>query len=166
MSKRSVIVLVVALVAAAIVAVAVAIAATGQLGSQVDHQRAVWRDTPVSTSSTSWQTIPGLSFAGTNRVCAHNEVSAQVSLTLQGATVFVRVLLGNAAVDRVMNPPVARFVPGATPTSHSYTFVGNASGFEADDRQTIQLQWRSASGAAVTLRRGDLNVVYQRGTDC
>jgi hypothetical protein len=165
-SKRSLIVLLVALVAAAIVAVAVAIAATGQLGSQVDHQRAAWRDTPVSTSSASWQTIPGLSFTGANRVCAHNEVSADVSLTLQGAPVYVRVLIGNAAVDLVMKPGPARFIPGATATSHSYMFVGNASGFEADDRQTVQVQWRSPNGGAVTLRRGDVNLVYQRGTDC
>jgi hypothetical protein len=165
-SKRRVIVLLTALGAAAIVAVAVAVAATGRLGSRVDRQNAAWRDTAVSTSSTSWQTIPGLSFTGTHRICAHNEVSAQVSLTLRGAPVFVRVLLGNAAVDRVMRPGRARFEPGAGATSHAYTFVGNATGFEADDRQIIQVQWRSANGAAVTMTRGDVNVVHQRGTDC
>jgi hypothetical protein len=66
----------------------------------------------------------------------------------------------------MMEPGGARFIPGASATSHSYTFVGNASGFEADDRQTVRVQWHSANGGAVTMRRGDVNVVYQRGTHC
>jgi hypothetical protein len=37
-------------------------------------------------------------------------------------------MLGNAAVDRMMEPGGARFIPGASATSHSYTFVGNQRG--------------------------------------
>jgi hypothetical protein len=164
MAKRPIIILA-ALVAVAVI-VAAAMAATGRLGAHVDRQRAAWRTGEVSTSGASWQTIPGLSFSRARRICAVNEVSATVSLTLEGAPVLVRVRMANAAVERTMSPGPARFVPGPQRTSHAYTFVGQASGFEADDRQVVRVQWRSVTGAPVTLSRGDVNLLFERGTDC
>ncbi|MDQ3890494.1 MAG: hypothetical protein M3312_08085 [Actinomycetota bacterium] len=141
-------------------------AATGRLGSRVDRQRAAWRTTAVSTSSTTWHTIPGLAFAGTRPICATGEVSVSVNLNLDGAPVLVRVRMANAAVVLSLRPGRARFVPGPGETSHSYTFVGRAGGFEADDRQSVRVQWRSPSGGVVTLTRGVVNVLFQRGTNC
>ena len=59
------------------------------------------------------------------------------------------------------------FAPtGGTVDSFSYTFVTSLGTFEGDDRHTLRVQWRSVSGASVTLRRADLNVVYERGSLC
>src|SRR5215210_9321149 len=89
-----------------------ALGATGRFSSKAEIQRAAWRDTPVSTSSTQWARIPGLAFRGTRDICAHGEVSAAVSLALTGGPVLVRVMLQNAAVALPMRPGRARFAPG------------------------------------------------------
>jgi hypothetical protein len=36
--------------------------------------------------------------------------------------------------------------------------------FEADDTHRFDIQWQSQTGAPVTLRRGALNLLFERGT--
>jgi hypothetical protein len=158
--RRRITILALFLVAAAI-PLSVLAATTGSLTSQLDRQRAKWRTGSVSTASTAWTTIPGLRFL---RVCAHNEVSATVSVTLSGGPALVRVLMGTGAL-LPMHPGPARFVPeGAAVRSFSYTWVADAQPFEGSDGQGLEVQWRSPSGQPITLTRGDVNVLFEQGS--
>jgi hypothetical protein len=144
---------------AAVVALAVPVlvfALTGRLSSRLDRQVAKFRTTAVTTSSAQWHAVPGLSA----RICSKGEVSANVSVNVRGAPVAFRVLQDGGPV---MRPGPARFVPSGT-ESFSYTFVNSTGTFEANDHHFFEVQWRSPSGAAATIRRGDVNLLFQRGT--
>jgi hypothetical protein len=147
----------------AVVVVAVAVplgvlAATGSTGGQLDRQAARWRTAPVSTSSTEWRNVPGLS---TTR-CARDQVTAMLSVNVEGGPVRFRVV-----PDGV---PEAPFHPGWVvfdPTgieSFSYTFVDDMAPFEADDTHRFDVQWRSPTGAEITLRKAVFNILYEQGT--
>jgi hypothetical protein len=141
-----------------LVAVPVAVlAVTGGFEGALDRQTAVFRSDPVSTSSRDWTDIPGL---GPVVICAINEVSATVSVSVTGAPVSIRVQMDSAPV---LQPVVAFFDPRSGTTSFSYTFVGNAAGFEANDNHAFSAQWRSSTGGLVTLNRGDMNLLFDRG---
>jgi hypothetical protein len=151
-----------ALVVTAAVAVLIAIpaaviAATGVLGSALDRQAARWTTTQASTSSTSWRNVPRLALVR----CTRNQVTAMVDVTVSGAPVMFRVVV-DGVPEAPMRPGPARFVPHGA-ESFSYTFVGRTAPFEADDTHSFNVQWRSPSGDRVTLRRGTLNLLFQRG---
>jgi hypothetical protein len=146
-------------VAAAVAAVPLAVlAATGSFGGALDRQRAMWTTSDAMTSSTAWRNVPGL---GITR-CTLNQVTATLSTTVGGGPVQFRVII-DGVPEAPMKPGVARFVPNGI-ESFSYTFVGNTGPFEADDTHRFNVQWRSPSGAALTMRRGAVNLLYQRGT--
>jgi len=48
--------------------------------------------------------------------------------------------------------------------SFGFAFVQSVHPFEADDTNRFDVQWRSATGAPVTLRQGMLNVLFEDGT--
>ena len=137
---------------------AVVIAASGTFGSALDRQAAKWTTTPATTSSTAWRNVPRLSLTR----CTLNQVTAEISVTVRGAPVSFRAVI-DGVPEAPMRPGPARFVPDGT-ESFSYTFVHRTAPFEADDTHRFDVQWRSPTGAAVTLRRGALNLLYQRGT--
>ncbi len=137
---------------------AAVLAAGGIFGSALDRQAARWTTTPVSTSSTAWRNVPRLSLTR----CTLDQVTATVSATVAGGPVRFRVVI-DGVPEAPMQPGTARFVPDGT-ESFSYTFVGRTAPFEADDTHRFSVQWRSPTGARVTLRRGALNVLFERGT--
>jgi hypothetical protein len=148
----------VALAVGMLVAVPVTVlAVTGGFQGALDRQVAVFRSDPVSTSSPEWTDIPGLR---TPTICAIDEVSATVSISVNGAPVSIRVQQDSGPL---LQPVVAYFDPGSGTTSFSYTFVGNGAEFERNDNHVFSAQWRSSTGGVVTLNRGDMNVLFDRG---
>ena len=149
-------------VALLVLAIAVAIPAavwavtSGVYNGNVDRQRAKFRNTAITTTSTAWHNVAVLSV----NICAINEVSATLSVNLSGGRARFRII---GEQGNVIQPGPAEFAPSGI-ESFSYTFVTSVGTFEADDRHSLQVQWRSTTGAAVTLRRGALNVLYERGT--
>jgi hypothetical protein len=137
---------------------AAVVAASGVFGGALDRQAAKWTTTSATTSSRAWRNVPRLSLTR----CTVNQVTATISLTVRGGPVLFRVI-----TDRVpeapMRPGSARFVPDGT-ESFSYNFVRRTAPFEADDTHRFDVQWRSPTGTTVTLRRGVLNLLFQRGT--
>jgi hypothetical protein len=134
------------------------LAATGVFGGALDRQRAEWTTTSATTASKAWRNVPGLDITR----CTRNQVTAMLSVTVGGAPIRFRVII-DGVPEAPMKPTFARFVPNGT-ESFSYTFVGNTGPFEADDTHRFRVQWRSPSGAPVTLEQGVLNLLYQRGT--
>jgi hypothetical protein len=134
------------------------LAATGSFGGQLDRQRARWTTTSATTSSTAWRNVPNLAITR----CTLNQVTAMLSVTVRGAPVRFRVII-DGVPEAPMRPFSARFVPTGT-ESFAYTFVGNTGPFEADDTHRFNVQWRSPSGAPVTLQQGALNLLFQQGT--
>jgi hypothetical protein len=136
---------------------AVVLAASGVFGSALDRQSARWTTTSATTSSTAWRNVPRLSLTR----CTDNQVTAMISVTVRGAPVAFRGVI-DGVPEAPMRPGSARFVPDGT-ESFSYSFVARTAAFEADDTHRFDVQWRSPTGAPVTLRRGALNLLYQRG---
>lgn len=127
-------------------------------GSRLDHQRADIRSATTTTTSTSWANIPGLQLD----VCAIGWTSATVSAVVSGPPVYFRVLADG--VPPLMSPAAARFDPGTGMTSFSFTFVGRMGTFEGSDGHLFDVQWRSATGGAVTFHRGDMNLLFGVGS--
>lgn len=134
------------------------VAATGVLDGELDRQRAKWTTTRATTTSKAWRNVPGLAITR----CTRSQVTAMLSVTLSGAPVRFRVII-DGVPEAPMRPGAARFVPDGE-ESFSYTFVGRTAPFEADDTHRFNVQWRSPTGARVTLRQGVLNLLYQQGT--
>jgi hypothetical protein len=149
--------LVLAGVGAVLAAAPLVLAATGVFGSALDRQRAKWTTTRVTTSSKAWRNLPGLAITR----CTVNQVTAMLSVTVAGGPVRFRVIT-DGVPEAPMKPSTARFRPRGT-ESFSFTFVGRTAPFEADDTHRFNVQWRSPSGAPVTLRQGALNLLYQQG---
>jgi hypothetical protein len=155
-ARRSLVVFaVLALLVAAPVAV---LAANGRMGSELDRQSARWTTDQRTTSSTEWRNVRGLALTR----CTLRQVTAMVSVTVDGGPVLFRVVI-DGVPEAPMKPAPARFVPSGVET-FSATFVGGTGSFEADDTHVFNVQWRSETGTAVTLRRGVLNLLFQRGT--
>jgi hypothetical protein len=136
-------------------------AASGTFSSALDLQASNWTTTSVSTSSTAWQTIAALSGSV---ICSEGEVSATVSLQMDGAPIGLRVNVDNGP-DMV--PGAIRFVQAGSQDSVSFTFVINTGPFENNDNHEFRVQWRSPTGATTTIIKGTLNLLYQHGShDC
>ena len=133
-------------------------AASGIFGGSVDRQSSRWRTTATTISGTAWHRVPKLALVR----CTVNQVTASVSVTVRGAPVQFRVVI-DAVPEAPMLPGPARFVPDGT-ESFSYDFVRRTAPFEADDSHAVNVQWRSPTGAPVTLKRGLLNLIYARGS--
>jgi hypothetical protein len=144
-----------ALVAAAPVAV---LAARGTFSGELERQSAAWTTTAVTASGTAWRNVPGLALTR----CSLHQVTAMVNVTVSGAPVLFRVVI-DGVPEAPMRPGFARFVPSGS-ESFSFAFVGRVAPFEADDTHRFAVQWRSGSGAPVTLHRGVLNLLFERGT--
>jgi len=143
------------LLAAAPIAV---LAATGTFNGALERQSARWTTTVVATSSTAWSNVPGLSLTR----CTRGQVTAMLSVTVRGAPVRFRGVI-DGVPEAPMRPGLARFVPNGT-ESFAFSFVANTGPFEADDTHRFNIQWQSQTGAPVTLRRGALNLLFERGT--
>ena len=151
--------LMVALVAAALVGGAAwtALADAGGGTTPVNCMDTVWRTTEVSTSSTTFTTVPGLTDAPSSVFPIAIDVSAEVS----GAPVQFRILSTNVGGQtHPSEPGLTRFVPtGGGPDSFAYRWVEQNQS-AAVHANSLRLQWRSPGGGAVHLLRGDLIVQY------
>lgn len=151
---------IVALVAVGLVAVGteVVLAGTTTGRTPVNCTDSAWRTTSVSTSSTAWTDVPGLAA----QPIAIFPITVDVSALVSGAPVRFRVLSTNVGGQAfVSNPGPTRFDPGPTgPNSFSYTWV-ERNDVAATHANDLRLQWRSATGGAVTMLRGDLVVDYR-----
>ena len=149
--------IVVSVLAAAVAApIAVAALTGGGFSGGLDRQRARFATGSRTTSVTSFTTIRRLS----TTICSVGEVSATLSVNVEGGPVRFRVLQDGGPV---MKPGAARFTPGVGVGSFSYTFVNNTGTFEANDNHSFEVQWRS-EGTPVTLSAGDLNLQFKRGS--
>ncbi len=154
--RKRLVILIGALVA---VLVPVAVwAAQGELGSELDRQKARWTTENASTSSPAWRDVPGLRRL---TICSLHEVSAELGVTISGAPARFRVYFDTP--EAPMHPGAVRFAPDGE-ESFSFTFVRRSLPFEADDTHTFSVQWRSPSGEPVRLESGVLNLQYERGT--
>ena len=152
-------ILIVILAAAVVLGVpAVVLAASGGTNSSLDLQRSRFTTTTATTSSRTFQPIPGLS--GLN-ICALNQVTATLSVELNGAPAGFQIRIDAAGT---MQPGAVRLVPAGPHDSFSFTFVKSVAPFEANDNHSFDVEWRSPTGAATTLERGTFNLQYQRGT--
>ena len=152
-------ILIVILAAAVVLGVpAVVLAASGGANSSLDLQRSRFTTTTATTSSRTFQPIPGLS--GLN-ICALNQVTATLSVEINGAPAGFQIRIDAAGT---MQPGAVRLVPAGPHDSFSFTFVNSVAPFEANDNHSFDVEWRSPTGTATTLERGTFNLQYQRGT--
>lgn len=125
------------LLAAAPIAV---LAATGTFNGALERQSARWTTTVVTTSSTAWRNVPGLSLTR----CTRGQVTAMLGVTVSGAPVRFRGVI-DGVPEAPMRPGLARFVPNGT-ESFAFSFVANTGPFEADDKHRFDIQWQSRPG--------------------
>ena len=145
----------------AIVAIPIAVVAlTSGRSSRLDRQANVTASKPVSTSSTTWHDVPGLTDL---HVCALGQVTAMLSVNVSGAPVRFRVLYDDGPS---LFPARTEFAPGSGTRGFSFDFVGRASTFEGSDGHVYTAQWRSAGGGAVTLHGRLLDLLYHLGAHC
>jgi hypothetical protein len=88
-------------------------------------------------------------------------ITVNVSALVSGAPARFRILSTNVGGQTfVSNPGATRFDPGTTgPNSFAYQWV-ERNNVAAPHSNFIRLQWRSATGATVSLLRGDMAVTY------
>jgi hypothetical protein len=146
--------------AAAIVAVGgvwAARAATGGGTTPLKCMDTVWRTDAVSTSSTAFTDVPGMS----DGPAAVFPIIVNVSAVMSGAPVEFRLHSTNVGEQtEISKPGRASFVPvGAGPDSFSFQWIEKNQSAATHVNQ-LQLQWRSPSGDKVTMLRGDMAVTY------
>jgi hypothetical protein len=134
-----------------------AFAGTGGGMTPVNCMDTTWQTNEATTSSTTFEKVPG--FADSPESIF--PISIDVSALLSGAPVEFRVLSTNVgAQTSVSQPGVTRFVPaGGDPDAFSYQWIepNQSAALHVD---MLRLQWRSPSGRAVHLLRGDMAVQY------
>jgi hypothetical protein len=143
--------------AAVSVGTLVAQAGTTVERTPVNCSDAVSRTTSVSTSSTTWEDVPGLVVDPV----AIFPISIDVSASVSGAPVRFRVLSTNIGNQTfVSDPGATRFDPGPKgANAFSYRWV-ERNDVAAAHANHLVLQWRSPSGAEVSLLRGVLTATY------
>jgi hypothetical protein len=116
-----------------------------------------WQPTVQSTSSTHFATVPGF----TDDPESVFPIAINVSALVSGAPVEFRVMSTNVGTQtHASKPGGTRFVPaGGGPDSFAYTWIERNQS-AAPHVNELRLQWRSPSGKAVHLLRGDMTVEY------
>ncbi|MDP9067134.1 MAG: hypothetical protein M3N53_02145 [Actinomycetota bacterium] len=142
------------------------VARTGRGGGAIDSQTFRWTNTPVSTSSSEWTTIPELSLGTGCQEDASTTATVSLELAEGSSPVDVRVVMDDPLVvcedctepEGVMRPGAVRFHG-----TSSFVFVtrravgGHGTAFD--------VQWRldgtaPAQGSA-TLESGTLNLLWE-----
>ena len=137
-------------------AVNAAIRAAGD--GPLDTQAWSSRNVAISTSSTQFTNVPGMSVL----TCSLGPVAFTFSGSLTGSQAGFRVLVDQAAT---LEPGAAFFKAANGTNAFSYTFVTNVGPFEANDGHSFELQWRS-TGGTTTLLRGAVVVQYNDPQTC
>jgi hypothetical protein len=115
----------------------------------IDHQGAASTHSPVTTSSTRFESIGPLSRLA---VSNHGPVSLTFTGDLSGGPVVVR-----AIGDRPLGSGPARFQPTGSHETFSATFVSRSMKRRC---RNFGIEWKSPTGAPVTLRHGDFVLDY------
>jgi hypothetical protein len=127
------------------------------LPTPVNCMDTVWRTNGLTTSSTHFSTVTGL----TDSPSAVFPIAIDVSGTVSGAPAEFRVMSTNIGDQtRESQPGVTRFVPGAgSRDAFSFQWIepNQSAAVHAID---LKLQWRSPSGSAVHLGPADMAVSY------
>ena len=115
----------------------------------------------ASTSSQEWTDVAGFEADP----IAIYPITIDVSATVVGAPVRFRLLSTNVGEQTVVSDPgPTRFDPGVGgPNAFSYRWV-DQNETAAPHASLLRLQWRSPSGGAVSLLRGDMAVLYRTDT--
>ena len=146
--------------AVALVLVPVVAFASGSATSPLSNEELAWSTSAVSTTTTSWASIPALS--GQDGGCNVDGISVAVTLNVTGSPIEVRVTNG----PNILNPSNAIFRPpgGSHVETYSADFVG---GQEANNTPlATQVEWRLvSSGGSTTLKSGSV-VVLPGGDHC
>ncbi len=146
----------VAVSASVIVAIPLIVLAQGRGQGVLDGQVMQFRDTPITTSSSQWSDVPGLTDL---QICSQDaEVSASVAVGLVGrGPVGIRLEIDEL---ELVPPGPIRFDPRAGTTAFSYTFAMPSVAHAA---HSFDVQWRSPTGSSVQMNRGLVNLLYQFG---
>jgi hypothetical protein len=150
-----------------VVAVAsLALLSMGVVQPRVDQ----YRDVPLDrqnvgeirsahTFRTTFVPIANWGFSDGPGIRARGGVAVTVSLTIKGGPIDLRVLTeapNREWVARAMKPGTVRMDPGAGKQSFSYTFVTAVP----PGPYTVNLFWRSPTGADVQLTAGSVVIQY------
>jgi hypothetical protein len=134
-----------------------AVAGTGSGVTPVNCMDTLWRTQAVSTTSTTFVKVPGMSDAPS----AIFPIGINVSALVSGAPVEFRILSTNAGSQTSASEPgLTRFVPSrGGPGSFAYQWIepNQSAALHVND---LRLQWRSPSGQAVHLKSADMSVAY------
>jgi hypothetical protein len=126
---------------------------SGDLTSQAFSGR---DSSSISTSSKAWTDLNNMSVGP---ICALGAVSATVTVVVTGARAGFRVLIDGGAILQPGQAFNQATGAGGNSDMFSFTFVTNASTFEASDSHAFTVQWRS-TGGSTTLQSGSLLVQY------
>jgi len=124
----------------------------------LDNQNVGVIDTHT-TIHTGFVVMGGWGPSDSMHVDARGVITATLSVTVTGGPVAFRLFLEDINHDwatRRMRPWSATFDPGSDTTSGSFTFVAGV----APGPYTVNIMWRSPTGAPVTLKAGTLVVQY------
>ncbi len=125
------------------------------LYSGINCQELAWRTTSVSTSSSSYSNMPGL----TGSVISGGGMIVNVSVVLSGGPVALRLTDTSVAGTLTVPPGRVNFSPASGRAALSFTWTD--PGIAAASRyHTINVQWRKTGTSTVTLRRGDITVGF------
>jgi hypothetical protein len=109
---------------------------------------------PVTTSSTSWTNVPGMSVKDT---LAQN-FAVQISGTFEGNDVQIRAIDASIGGTSALAPGSATIRAASGPTASAFTWVGQNP---AEHQHTFRLQWRLTSAGSATMSAGDMSLLYQ-----
>jgi hypothetical protein len=116
-----------------------------------------------TTDYTRWTVVPGWGFSDGAGINARGGLAATLSVTVSGAPVRFRIAIEDVERDfRIiyMKPASVVFDPGAGTGSFSSTFVKDLS----RGPYTVNIEWRSPTGAPVTLVAGSVVLQYGSAT--
>lgn len=123
-------------------------------GSRASCLDWVSRSPAVSTTSTAWHTVPGLTLTELNAL----NYAVQFSGSFSGAPVRVRMRDASIGGTFTMTPGGTRVPGSAVRSGFSFTWVGSSP---AEHQHTFRLQWRLVSpGGTSTLRSGAMTATY------
>jgi len=118
---------------------------------------------PQTTSSTTWVSVAGYSFSDGPGVVLRGGVAVTLSVTVSGAPASFRIVLEDVRHNFrqiVMKPGSVVFNPAAGPGSFSFVFVRGALG---SGPFTVNLLWRSPTGAPTTIHGGTEAIRFAAG---
>ena len=156
--RRWIVLAVAAMVAAAVPA-AVLATTTGAGDGATNCQSFASTTAAVSTSSSAWQDVPGL----TRSVTSHAGMVVTVSVRATGAPFGLQVTDDSVAGVAIAPPGPAFFAPPSGSGTTSFSFTWSDPGITAAMHgHTITVQWRrTSSTGTTTLHAGDVAVLYE-----